>query len=281
MRGGETPSVRSVAYKWISDALEETWRRLEQTLRGRDERTFDALTPCPGWSIRDVVNHLTGVEMMLDGEPIPELTGPLPDFVHNPLGEINEAFVSSRRHLTGEETLDEFRRATRRSLERLRSLSDDEWERVGWSPEGERSMARLQETRVVDSWIHLQDIRDALLEPADDHGRGEEITMNRFEAALPYLWGKRAQAPEGSLLQLNLMGRLARNVLLRVEQGRAIVVEATDQVPTVEITTASALFWRRCAGRISADAFLRASATDVRGDLRLATRFAESMVVIP
>ena len=281
MRRAQTPSVRTVAYEWIVDALDETWSRLEQTLRGRDERTFDALTPCPGWSIRDVVNHLTGIESMLSGEPVPEQTGPTPDYVQNPLGEINEAFVSSGRHLTGEETLDEFRSVTRRSLERLRALSDEEWERIGWSPEGERSMARLQETRVVDSWIHLQDIRDALLEPADDHGRGEEITMNRFEAALPYLWGKRAQAPEGALLQLNLMGRLARNVLLRVEQSRAVVVEATEQLPTVELTTASALYWRRCAGRISADAFLRASATDVRGDHRLATRFAESMVVIP
>ncbi len=53
--------------------------------------------------------------------------------------------------------------------------------------------------RVLDSWIHLQDIHDALLEPTDDHGLGEEIVVNRFEAALPYVWAKLVGAPEGDV----------------------------------------------------------------------------------
>jgi hypothetical protein len=218
---------------------------------------------------------------MLAGRETPLRTGAIPSYVNNPLGEINEAFVADRRHLSGEEVLDDFRSATRASLRRLRALSHDEWEHIGWSPEGQRSQARLQETRVLDSWIHLQDIRDGLLEPADDHGLGEDITLNRFEGLLPYLWAKRSQAPEGALLQCNIMGRLGRTVLIDVQDAKGVAVASARRSPTVELTTASALFWRRCAGRISAEAFLRASATDVRGDLRLAERLAHSMVVIP
>jgi hypothetical protein len=133
---------------------------------------------------------------------------------------------------------------------------------------------------VLDSWIHLQDIRDALLEPADDHGPGEEIVLNRFESALPYVLAKKAKAKDGTLVRVNLTGRLARSVLLRVEEGRAKALETSAAVPDLELTTAVALFWRRAAGRISADAFLRASATDVRGDEELATAFAEGLAIM-
>jgi hypothetical protein len=41
-----------------------------------------------------------------------------------------------------------------------------------------------------------------------------------------------------------------------------------------------ALFWRRAAGRILADAFLSASATDVRGDRAMAQSFAENLRIM-
>ena len=269
-----------MAYEWIVDALDETWSSIDRTLVDRPPEVYELATPCPGWSVRDVLSHLFGFEMMLRGEPVPTHEGAWPEHVRNPIGEFNEAWVEAYRSLPGAEVLDIFRQTTRESLERLRALSDAEWDRVGWSPEGERPFHRFQETRVLDSWIHLQDIRDALLEPADDHGPGEEIVVNRFEAALPYVVGKRVGAPEGSYVRINLSGRLARSIRLVVREGRAITLEASDQTPDLELTTPVALFWRRAAGRISADAFLRASATDVRGDETLARRLADSLAVM-
>jgi len=75
-----------VANDWIFDALDETWLATERTLQGRSERDFDALTSCPGRSVRDVVNHLTGTELFLAGAPIPEATLPRPSHVKNSLG---------------------------------------------------------------------------------------------------------------------------------------------------------------------------------------------------
>ena len=123
------------------------------------------------------------------------------------------------RDLPGDEVLISFDRLPHRSLEHLRSLDDEAWEKIGWSPEGERPFYRFQETRVLDSWIHLQDIRDALLEPSDDHGPGEEIVVNRFESALPYVIGKKAAASDGTLVQINLSGRLARSILIGVKEA--------------------------------------------------------------
>jgi uncharacterized protein (TIGR03083 family) len=269
-----------MAYEWITDALEETWSSIERTLRRRSEEVYDAPTPCPGWSVRDVLAHLTGFELMLQGGAVPTHEGPWPAHVKNPIGEVNESFVESYRGKPGAELLELFRRTTATSLQRLRALSDEQWEKVGWSPEGERPYHRFQETRVLDSWIHLQDIRDALLEPSDDHGPGEEIVVNRFEGALPYVLAKKAHAPDGTLVRINLSGRLARTVLLGVQDGRASALEARDQIPNLELSTAVALFWRRAAGRISAEAFLRASATDVRGDVQLASALAEGLAIM-
>jgi len=269
-----------VAYEWIIDALEETWSSIERVLAPRDESAYDQATPCPGWSVRDVLSHLIGFELMLRGGAVPVHEGPWPEHVKNPVGEFNEAFVESYRSTPGAELLALFRTTTADSLDALRALSDEAWEKVGWSPEGERPYFRFQETRVLDSWIHLQDIRDALLEPADDHGPGEEIVVNRFESALPFVFGKRANASDGTLVQINLTGRLARTVLLSVEDGRARALSSSDGAPDLELTTAVALFWRRCAGRISSEAFLRASATDVRGDETLARALAEGLAIM-
>jgi uncharacterized protein (TIGR03083 family) len=270
----------NVAYEWIVDALDVTWTSIDRTLRDREPAVYDAPTPCPGWSVRDVLSHLAGFELVLNGEVAPAHEGPWPSHVKNPIGEFNEAFVVAYRALPGPEVLDLFRRTTRLSLARLRGLSDEEWEKVGWSPEGDRPYYRFQETRVLDSWIHLQDIRDALLEPSDDHGPGEEIVVNRFEGALPYVLGKKAQAPEGTVVRINLSGRLARSILLGVHDGRATALEESAESPSLELTTPVALFWRRAAGRISADAFLNASATDVRGNEALARSLAEGLAIM-
>src|ERR1019366_7891328 len=269
-----------MAYEWIIDALDQTWDSIDRVLRPRSLEVYDAPTPCPGWSVRDVLSHLVGFELMSRGEPVPLHEGPWPDYVKNPLGEVNEAFVETYRSKSGVEVLALLRETAHQSLKALRRRSDAECEKVGWSPEGERPFHRFQETRVLDSWIHLQDIRDALLEPADDHGPGEEIVLNRFEAALPYVLAKKAKAKDGTLVRINLSGRLARTVLLGVEEGRARALDTSANVPNLELTTPVALFWRRAAGRVSADAFLSASATDVRGDEKLARAFAEGLAMM-
>jgi len=269
-----------MAYEWIIGALEETWASIDRLLRPQPPEAYDLPTPCPGWSVRDVVSHLLGFEVMLRGGPVPEFAGSWPDYVHNPIGELNEAFVQAHRHEPGVEVLDQFRDAAARSIAALRALTDEQWNKVGWSPEGERPYHRFQETRVLDSWIHLQDIRDALLQPEDDHGPGEEIVVNRFEAVVPFVVGKKAKAPEGTTVQINLTGRQGRTILVGVRDGRAVALDHLEGAPTLEVTTPVALFWRRGAGRISAGAFLSASATDVRGDRDLAEAFATGLAVL-
>lgn len=268
-----------MAYEWLVEALRETWAETDRTISPLTEAQFLAPTPCPGWSVRDVVSHLVGFELMLLGEPLPTNPVERPSYVRNDIGALNEAFVQDRRNQSAHDSVEEFRHVTQRALERLVALEDDEWERIGWSPEGEAPYHRFMETRLLDSWIHLQDIRDGLAMPSDDHGVGEEVVLNRFEAALPYVIGKRAQAPEGARIRVNITGRLARTTDIVVRDGRAVAADTAGE-PLLEITTPAAIFWRRAAGRITAAAFLEASATDVRGDRDIARRIAEGLAIM-
>jgi len=268
-----------MAYDYIIEALEATWVSLEHVCADLSDAQWNAATPCPGWSVKDVISHLIGFELMLRGEGTPAAPATFGPHVKNDIGKINEAFVDARRGVDGDDVLAEFVRVAEGSLERLRDLDDEAWEVVGWSPEGDVPYARFMETRILDSWIHLQDVRDALLRPGDDAGYAEEIVVNRFEGYLPYVWGKRAQAPEGARLRVSLEGPLARSVDVVVTNGRAGVA-TTPGEPDLEIVTPASIFWRRGAGRVGAEAFLVAHDTVVQGDRELAARFARALAVM-
>ncbi|MGH9020052.1 MAG: maleylpyruvate isomerase N-terminal domain-containing protein, partial [Acidimicrobiales bacterium] len=152
-------------YQWIIDTLGETWDDLDRYVAARPESDYDRPTACPGWAVRDLVGHLLGLTRVVLGEPVPAYPGPWPDYVHNPMGEVNESFVALYRRQPMSEVLVAYRDANRRALDALRDLDESGWERVGWTPVGDGPAHRFQEIRISDAWIHYQDARDALGEP--------------------------------------------------------------------------------------------------------------------
>ncbi|HQU26652.1 MAG TPA: maleylpyruvate isomerase family mycothiol-dependent enzyme [Acidimicrobiales bacterium] len=266
-------------YEWIVDALAETWGSIEIVLADRPADIYDAPTACPGWSVRDVLAHLVGFERMLQGEALPEHEGAYPDYVRNAVGEINEAVVADWRRRPLEELREAFTVTTAGSLARLRGLSDEEWERVGWSPEGERPYHRFMETRVLDSWIHLGDVRDALGLEGDDHGPGEAVVLGRLGAALPFVLGRRTAAPEGTRVAVELHGERAARYVVGVDGGRGVAL-APEESAANELVTSTALFWRRAAGRVDASHLLENPQTSVRGDAALVSGLVEGLVVM-
>lgn len=267
---------------WISDALEQTWSSIYLLLRARDEAEFSRPTPCPGWSVKDIVAHLIGWERYYNEGFVPVPDAGDRSHVKNALGAMNEGFIDLMRTRTGAEVLGEFAIETARSLERLRGENSNDFDRIITSPLGLTATYRSRmETRIFDSWIHLQDLRDALLEPADDHSMGEEVVLARFEASLPEVIRGAMELEGGDVVRINLSGRMARSLTFRCFADRVEPVEFASESPVFELTTPIALFWRRCAGRISADALLGASATLVRGNVVLAVALADRLATTP
>ena len=89
------------------DHLVEVWTSLATACDRIGAGQWDLATDCPGWTVRDQVSHLIGVERMLLGEPPPP-PGRLPDHVRNAFAELNEPWVEARRRVPGNEVLAEF-----------------------------------------------------------------------------------------------------------------------------------------------------------------------------
>lgn len=256
----------------VVDLLAEVWSSTEALCADLPETAWDRPTECPGWSVQDVVVHVVGGELELLGEDPPALPGEAPGYVRNDQGERNEGWVLSRRPWSGAEVLEELRDVAARRLAQLRSLPPEEWEREVRSPIGAMRYRDFMEMRVFDAWVHEQDVRVAAGRPRTLRGPAAELSIGRLFAAMPYVVGKQAGAPEGATVVLDVAGAPAGPVAIGVEGGRARPLPAVPAEPTVRLRLELDDFWRLACGRRDPDEALAAGAVVVEGDTDLGER---------
>src|SRR6266481_3584705 len=93
----------------VVSELAAEWRSTADLLAGLDEKEWDLPTDCPGWTVRDQVSHLIGVESMLLGRPAPPEVDPATaPHANGPMGLVNEAWVAARRGKSPAEMRAEF-----------------------------------------------------------------------------------------------------------------------------------------------------------------------------
>jgi uncharacterized protein (TIGR03083 family) len=262
----------------IVDALEEVWGSLLEATEGLTDGEWATPTACPGWDVKDNLSHLIGIERGLDGEQPPTVALRATEHLRNPIGEANELWVEARRALPGDEVRAEFAAVTARRLARLRAMSDEDFAEVGWSPVGQVPRSVFMEVRIMDSWIHEQDIRVALGRPGGRGGKGEATTLGRVDKALGVVVGKGAAAPEGASVAIEVLGPLGGRRRIEVVDGRAANVEGDDA--TVTISLDEETYVRRFAGRISAADALDTPTTSMVGDEALGGAVLDALAVM-
>lgn len=229
-------------------------------------------TACPGWTVQDNVAHVIGIEAMLLGRPTPEVT--LPDdlpHVRNDVGRVNEQWIQAYRSRTPADVLVDLRGAVAERRAALAGMDQAAFEAESFTPAGQDTYGRFMRIRTMDIWMHEQDIREAVGRPGHDAGAAAEAALDEMTAALGFVVGKRAGAPEGTSLRFELTGPAGR--VIDVEVGdRARVVDALEGPPTATLTMPALLFTRLCGGR-GADA----AAVDVSGDRALGSAVAGSL----
>jgi len=260
----------------VVGALLDEWRALDELLSGLDPAAWAAPTPLPGWSVADVVAHVIGTEASLSGEPVPEAGGGAepPAHVRNDIGALNERWVESLRPSPPAEVLARFREVTSRRAAALRAMTPEDFEAPSWTPVGQATYGRFMEIRVFDCWLHEQDIRDGLGLPGNRDGGGAELSVDEIVRALGYLVGKRAGAPDGSSVTIELTGPVRRVVHVAVD-GRAAVVDSLAAPATTTLRLSSDLFVRLAGGRLDAEAAL--PGVTIEGDEELGRKVATSL----
>jgi uncharacterized protein (TIGR03083 family) len=249
------------------------WSSIDQLCSGLPDGEWDLPTGCPGWAVKDHLSHLVDYEARALGRPAAEHEpGPLPH-VKNEMGQVNEIGVDARRPRPGPQVLAEFREVTGERQPRLRTLTGPDLAARVPTPAGPGTMADLLTLRVMDSWMHEQDIRRATGRPGHVEGPAAGEAVGYLTRFLPYVVGKRAAAPDGSKVVFRIGGR--DPVTVQVTGGRGSLAENAAGA-TVSLAIPVTTFAALAGGRSDAP-----DDVSVTGDEALGRRVLGSMGLMP
>lgn len=229
------------------DHLELLWRSIDELCSTLSPEDWATPTGCPGWSVQDNISHLIDYEAGALGRPRPEHRPADLSHTRNAMGESNEVGVDLRRSWPAQRMLEEFRDVTAARLAQLRGLTGDDLAREIATPAGPGTVADMLSLRVMDTWSHEQDIRRALDRPGHVDGPAAAEAVAYFARFLPIVVGKRAAAPDGSSVVIEV-GDLHRSAI-EVTGGRARVVEQEPEAATVTLSVPPATFAALVGGR--------------------------------
>lgn len=228
--------------------------------RACSDADFARPTACPGWSVQDQLAHVASVESLLMGaEP---LSADVPDYPHirHEMGAFMEEGVEARRGWAGAAVVDE--------LDAVLAQGESTYAAPGRtldapvaSPLGEMTVGDLLTLRIMDAWVHEQDVRAALERPGGwDTGAAAVFVEGAF-ARLPRLLGPVLRPGEAVLFAVTgpVAGATGVGLLaLSDEPGEVALAQLDDpgqwagEVALVPLSTET--FTRRAAGRIPATA---------------------------
>ncbi|MYW06493.1 maleylpyruvate isomerase family mycothiol-dependent enzyme [Streptomyces sp. SID3343] len=261
------------------DAWEHSVRSLKDLVSPLTEGRWSSPTECPGWSVRDIVSHIIGIELELLGDPRPIHTLPRDlVHVHDEFGRYAEIPVDVRRCHTSPEMTGELEYVI---LRRRRMLDE-----ADLAPEDEvRGMMGRSVTyrfllaqRVFDVWAHEQDVRRAIGVPGNLDSPAALITRDFLLAALPRVVAKDAKAPAGASVVFDVSGPVEFMRTITVgEDGRARLDGRVPLGPLVALSTDWETFVRLMCGRVPTH---RAD-VKIEGDPDLGHRILDSMAVTP
>jgi len=237
------------------------------------EQQWKTTTDCPGWSVQDNISHLVGIEnMLLDKAPTTHKS-PKYDYIKNPIGEHNEHEIDARRSLTGSQVFAEWKATATERVHQLQTADAEYFAKPMMMPTGPGTLGDFLDIRILDLWIHDQDIRRALNISGNHGGPCAEHTIDRLIRTLPIVVGKRAATPEGESVLITISGAVQRTIYISVSEGRANIVAAAPANLLCAITMDSTEFTALATGRKQSTELNWTST----GDTALAQRIASQL----
>lgn len=260
---------------WAS-SVEET----VALLRSLSDEDWDRPTDLAGWDVRAVAAHLAHLEAELAGVEQQPVDVPEAEHITSPMGFYTEMGPIARRSWPTAQIVAELETSAATRLAALRE--DPPNDGAGAPPRTPGGIGwdwnTLLSNRVVDVWMHQQDIRRAVGRPGGMDSPGAEHTVSVFARAFAYTVGKRVAPPAGTGVVLDVTG--LRPVHLAVEvgdDGRAapstVSAEAADVALTMDLETYVVL----AGGRRAPEAV----DVKVTGDEELGRRILAAMAVTP
>jgi uncharacterized protein (TIGR03083 family) len=252
----------------IQDALAESFDAIEAL--GADLTPGEWRTPslCPDWTVRDVFEHLAGIENAL--------VSWVPNAAHTPPPfTLAGSFAKEVAELDANAFMERTHDVLTHRRQDLSVLGPSDLSRPSWTPVGPGTYGRFMEIRIFDFWVHERDISTPLGRSTDDTGARATIALAEVEGSLGYIVGKKVGLPDGRSIVFHLSGPLARDIAVVVD-GRARVVENATKAD-VEIWTDTVTFILLACGRIDPQEPIDLGTILWRGDAEVGERAARNL----
>ncbi|MEU2129122.1 maleylpyruvate isomerase family mycothiol-dependent enzyme [Streptomyces sp. NPDC018352] len=270
------PSLQTYADAW-THSIES----IAELVKPLAEGEWNRRTPCPAWSVRDIVSHVIGMESEQLGDPRPIHTLPRDLYhVQSDFARYMEMQVDVRRHHTAPEMTSELEYTIIRRARQLRNESRDPETMVRAPLGAEQTLELALRMRVFDVWVHEQDLRATLGRPGNLDSPGATVVRDTLLEALPKVVAKDAGAPPSSAVVLDVHGPLEFLRTVRVDaEGRGSVDGSPSLGPAVTLAMDWETYYRLACGRVRAAAV--AEQIKVEGDQELATAILQNFAVTP
>lgn len=271
----------------LVDAFRQTTQAVIDLGRTCSDTDFDLPTACPGWTVKDQIAHVVGLEVWMHTGVVPRVEVPDYGHVRSELGRFAEISVEQRRRMRGDKVVDELETVLGQRMEDLAdpALAPDT---VVRTPLGDRPLTRALQVRILDIWTHEQDIRQALGRPGDLDSPAAAVFMDLLFTALPRLVSREAAVPPGNVVIIEVTGPVLGRAGVWVDTGedgrpRGIPLfsgvahdgDPDDVFTTITLSTDAVS--RRAAGRGGLDDIHYS----VQGDEDVARRVLEHLVFVP
>jgi uncharacterized protein (TIGR03083 family) len=224
-------------------ALEQVYQAMLALLRGLRVEDWQRPTPCSEWDIRQLVSHIASGTSLFEGLPQPPLREGWTTH-HVGIHALSAELVARRESRSPQQILDELEQVTRAQLQRFRNLDEEGWRRALTTPAppGVKTQRALANNRLLDSYIHLFDLRIALDRPLDIDAEPMALAESVAQAIGLTGWGavKKAKLVDGSRVRLELSDPCAYIGDLLVENGRGDLVSPDPETTERVVGTAPA-----------------------------------------
>jgi uncharacterized protein (TIGR03083 family) len=249
-------------------------------LRSLDAADWDRPTDLAGWDVRAVAAHLAHLESELAGDEQQPVEVPELEHITSPMGYYTEMGPIARRTWPTGEIVAELERAAATRLADLRADPPSDGHGtptrtpggIGWD------WNTLLSNRVVDVWMHQQDIRRAVGRPGGMDSLGAEHTVAVFARSFGYAVGKRVKPAPGSSVVLDVTGLRPVHLAVQVgDDGRAVPAEVAAGDADVALTLDLETYVILAGGRRAPEDV----EVKVAGDEELAGRVLAALAVTP
>ncbi|MER5947395.1 maleylpyruvate isomerase family mycothiol-dependent enzyme [Streptomyces sp. NPDC001904] len=268
------PSLQSYADAWTHSV-----EAISELVTPLAEGEWSRATPCPGWSVRDIVSHVIGVDCEMLGDPRPIHTLPRDLYhVQTEAQRYTEVQVDVRRHHTAPEMASELEYTIIRRSRQLRNESREPETIVRGPRAVEETLEFALRRRAFDIWAHEQDLRWALGKPGNLDSPGAYVTRDMLLAVLPKIVAKDAGAPPNSAVVFDVHGPVEFLRTVRVDaEGRGTIDGAPSLGPAATLALDWETYVRLSCGRVTPEAV--ADRVKIEGDPDLASAILHALVI--